>query len=124
MLGNSYLPNIESAICRLLGKRMGTIFHVLKEEYDRLQEVERIYTATIDALPKGKPRIKRINNADYLYLNRREETKIVDEYVGRADSKKAIEILELVKKRDRFIQLRKETRQQLKEVKKVLRGKV
>lgn len=103
---------------------MSTIFHVMKEEYDRLQEAERLYTGKIKELPKGKPRIKRINGSDYLYLNRREGTKIVDEYVGRADSDRAREILELVEKRDRYIQLRKDVRAQLKDVKKVLRGKI
>ena len=103
---------------------MATIFHVMKEEYERLQAAERLYRAKIDELPKGKPRIKRIHGIEYLYLNRREGKKVVDEYVGRADSPKALECLALVEKRDRFIQLRKETKKQLAEVQKVLRGKV
>ena len=103
---------------------MSTVFHVMKEEYDRLQDAERLYTSKIDELPKGKPRIKRVNGGDYLYLNRREGTKIVDEYVGRVDSDNANEILVLVEKRDRFVQLRKEVRARLKEVNKVLRGKI
>jgi len=103
---------------------MATIFHVMKEEYDRLHEAERLYTSRIDDLPKGKPRIKRIHGGAYLYLNRREGAKVVDEYVGRADSERAREMLALVEKRDRLIQLRKEARRQLADVKKVLRGKI
>ncbi len=103
---------------------MATIFHVMKEEYQRLQEAEELYTARIDELPKGKPRTKRIHNIEYLYLNRREGPKIVDEYVGRADSQRALDVLALVEKRNRFVQLRKEIREQLGEVKKVLRGKI
>ncbi len=103
---------------------MSTIFHVLREEHDRLQEAELLYSRKIDELPKGKPRIKQVHGADYLYLNRREGSKVVDEYIGKADSDKAREVLELVETRDRFIQLRKEVRAQLAEVKKVLRGKI
>ncbi len=83
-----------------------------------------MYTSKIDELPKGKPRVKQIHNGEYLYLNRREGAKIVDEYVGKADSNRAREVLALIEKRDRFIQLRKEVREKLKEVKKVLRGKI
>ena len=103
---------------------MSTVFHVMKEEYDRLQEAERLYTSKIGELPKGKPRIKKVHGGDYLYLNRREGLKIVDKYIGRADSDKAREVLVLVEKRDQFIKNRKEVRARLKEVKKVLRGKI
>ena len=103
---------------------MSTIFHVMKEENDRLQEAEQLYTRKIDDLPKGKPRIKRVHGIEYLYLNRRDGAKIVDEYVGRVDSDKAREVLALIEKRDQLIQLRKQVRAQLGEVKKVLRGKI
>ena len=103
---------------------MAAIFHVMKEEYERLLEVERLYTQKIESLPKGKTRIKQIHGAMYMYLNRREGNKVVDVYVGRADSKKAQELEKQVEKRNRLVQLRKSAREQLREVKKVLRGKI
>lgn len=103
---------------------MNAVFLVMKEEYDRLLEAERLYSGKIDELPKGKPRIKRVHGGEYLYLNRREGAKIVDEYVGRVDSDKAREILALIEKRDRLIGLMRDVRKQLVEVKKVLRGKI
>lgn len=103
---------------------MSSIFYVMKEEYDRLLEAERIYTGSIDELPKGRPRIKTVHGGEYLYLNRREEAKIVDQYIGKADSDNAREVLALIEKRDRLIELRKEIRKRLAEVKKVLRGKI
>lgn len=103
---------------------MGTVFHVMKEEYERLQEAEQLYVHKIDELPKGKPRTKTIHGSEYLYLNRREGTKIVDEYIGRVDSDKARETLELVEKRNRYTRLLKEVREQLRELKQVLRGKI
>jgi hypothetical protein len=102
---------------------MGTIFTLMENERDRLMSAERLYSEEIDGLPRGKPRTKLISGKEYLYLNRREGAKIVDEYIGRADSEKAIAVLALVVERDRLIQLRKETRKRLKEVERVLRGK-
>ena len=107
----------------MLGKT-SSVFHVMKEEYDRLVEAERLFSSKIDELPRGTPRIKRIHNREYLYLNRREGTKVVDEYVGRADSERAREILSLIEKRDKLIKQIKQIRAQLKEVKAVLRGKI
>ena len=106
----------------MLGK-MSSVFHVMKEEHDRLEKAEELYLTKIAELPRGTPRIKRVNNSEYLYLNRREGTKVVDEYIGRADSEKAHEVLELIKKRDKLIAQLKQVRAQLKEVKAVLRGK-
>ena len=103
---------------------MGTVFHVLKEEYDRLVEADLMYSSKIELLPRGKPRIKRIKNAEYLYLNRREGGKIVDEYVGRVDSAKALEIRALVEKRDQLSEQQKQVRERLTELAKVLRGKI
>jgi hypothetical protein len=103
---------------------MSTIFHIMKEEYDRLTEAEQVYRKNIALMPKGTPRIKNIRNKDYLYLTRREGAKVVDEYIGVADSDKAKKIIEQVNKRKKFTQLLKETKKMLKDVKKVLRGKI
>lgn len=103
---------------------MGTIFHVMKEEYERLIEAEHIYSKNISKMPKGTLRKKRLRHQDYLYLAHRDGPKVVYDYVGNAGSDKAKEIEELVNKRKRFEALLKETRQALKEVKKVLRGKI
>lgn len=103
---------------------MSTIFHIMKEEYERLTEAERVYSKKIAQMPKGTPRIKHIRNKDYLYLTRRKGTKVVDDYIGAADSDKARKTIEQVNKRKKFAQLLKETRKTLKEVKKTLRGKI
>ena len=107
----------------MLGK-MSSVFHVMKEEHDRLEKAEELYLSKIAELPRGKPRIKRVGNCEYLYLNRREGTKVVDEYVGRADSENAREVLKLIEKRAKLIAQMKQVRAQLKEVKAVLRGKI
>ena len=108
----------------MLGKTVGTIFQVMKEEYERLEEALQLYTDQINALPRSKPRIKQIRGNEYVYLNRRDGAKVVDEYIGKAGSEQVTAVLALVEKRDRLIQLRKQTMEKLREVKKVLRGKI
>jgi len=103
---------------------MSTIFHVMKEEYERLIAADRVYRDYIDQLPRGSPRVKRIRNRNYLYLARREGPKVVYDYIGPAGSEQAKEALEKIERRKRYEALLKDIHNSLKEVKKVLRGKV
>lgn len=103
---------------------MSTIFHVLKEEYDRLIEADSAYRNNIKKMPHGSPRVKRIRNRAYLYLARRDGAKVVYDYVGPAESEQAKSTLEQVAKRRRFEVLLKDIHRNLKDVKKVLRGKI
>jgi hypothetical protein len=103
---------------------MSTIFHVMKEEYDRLIEADQAYRHNIDKMPHGSPRVKHIRNRDYLYLARRDGAKVVYDYIGAADSEQAKKILEQVERRKRYEGLLKDIHRNLKDVKKVLRGKI
>ena len=103
---------------------MSTIFYVMKEEHDRLIEADKAYRHNIERMPRGSPRIKRIRKRDYLYLARRNGAKVVYDYIGPADSKQAKKILEQIQRRKRFEGLLKDIRHNLKDVKKVLRGKI
>jgi hypothetical protein len=103
---------------------MNTIFHVMKEEYDRLIEADQVYRHNIDQMPYGAPRIKHIRNRDYLYLARRKGAKVIYDYIGAANSERAKKVLEQIKRRKRFEGLLKDIHRNLKDVKKVLRGKI
>lgn len=103
---------------------MSIIFHIMKEEYDRLQEAERVYSESIRKEIHGAPRLKQYGNKRYLYLEKREGPKVVYEYVGSADSDKASKILESVKRRRKDQESLKKIRRDLKDVRKVLRGKI
>jgi hypothetical protein len=96
----------------------------MKEEHDRLIDADRAYRKSINKMPHGSPRIKHIRNSDYLYLARRDGAKVVYDYVGAADSENAKKILEQVEQRRRYEGLLKDIHHNLKDVKKVLRGKV
>ena len=56
---------------------MSVIFHVLKEEFERLQETESSYIKAIAEMPRGAPRIQQRRNKRYLYLEYREGKKVI-----------------------------------------------
>jgi hypothetical protein len=103
---------------------MSVIFHVLKEEFDRLIETETSYTKAIAGMPRGTPRIRLRRKIKYLYLEYRDGEKIVHAYVGPQDSQKAKDVMDKIAQRRRYEKLLKETKTALKEVKKALRGKI
>lgn len=103
---------------------MSIIFHIMKEEYDRLVEAEQVYRKSVENTVQGAPRIKHIGNKDYLYLERREGGKVVYDYVGHAESAQANEVLGKVKQRRKDRESLKKVLRDLKDVKKVLRGKI
>ncbi len=103
---------------------MAVIFHVLKEEFERLQGAERAYTQAIAEMPRGTPRLFKRRNTQYLYLQYREGKKVIQKYIGPHGSDTARVVLEKIEKRKRFENLLKETKDALKEVRKALRGKV
>ena len=47
---------------------MSVIFHVLKEEFERLQETESSYSKAIANMPRGTPRTQQRRNKKHLYL--------------------------------------------------------
>ncbi len=103
---------------------MSVIFHVLKEEFERLVETEKAYTKAIAALPRGAPRIRTVRKRNYLYLEYRQGKQVIHVYIGPQDSDKAKDIMEKVEQRRRYEKLLKETKLALKDVRKVLRGKI
>jgi hypothetical protein len=103
---------------------MSIIFHIMKEEYDRLCEAEHAYRKSVLDAAQGAPRIKRIGNKDYLYLERRKGKKVVYDYIGHADGPKAAEVLAAVKRRNKDRDSLRRILDDLKDVKKVLRGKI
>jgi hypothetical protein len=103
---------------------MSVIFHVLKEEYERLVETEGSYTKAIAAMPRGTPRIRQMRKNKYLYLEYRDGKRIVHDYIGPQNSEKVKDVLAKVAQRRRYEKLLKETKSALKDVKRALRGKI
>ena len=103
---------------------MSSVFHIIQEEYDRLNEAIQAYEAAIAREEQGSPQIKRIGNKDYLYLAKREGAKVKFHYVGHADAPKARKVRESIDRRRKFQELLIGVKKDLKEVRKALRGKV
>jgi hypothetical protein len=103
---------------------MSVIFHVLKEEYERLLETQSGYSKAIAAMPQGAPRIRQMRTKNYLYLEYRDGKRVIHEYIGPKDSNKAKDVLEKVAQRRRYEKLLKQTTAALKDVRKALRGKI
>jgi len=103
---------------------MSVIFHVLKEELDRLIETESSYAKAIAAMPRGTPRIRQMRKNKYLYLEYRDGDRVIHDYIGPQDSEKATGVLEKIAQRRRYGKLLKETKAALKDVRKALRGKI
>lgn len=101
---------------------MGSIFHIIEEELERLNEAKQAYEAAIEQEEQGAPQIKRIGRKDYLYLARRNGSKVQFRYIGHADETKALKVSDSVKRRREYEKLLKGVKSDLKEVRKALRG--
>jgi hypothetical protein len=102
---------------------MSSVFHVIEEEFERLNEAKQAYQAAIDREKQGAPQIKRIGRKDYLYLARRNGDKIRFRYVGHVEEDDARKVIDSVKKRREYEELLKGVNNDLKEVRKALRGR-
>jgi hypothetical protein len=102
---------------------MSSVFHVLEEEFERLNEAKQAYEAAIERENQGAPQIKRVGRKDYLYLARRNGEKIRFNYIGHVEDKNARKVLDSVKKRREYEGLLKGVKNDLKEVRKALRGR-
>lgn len=105
-------------------RNMSIIFGIMKEEYSRLDEAQIVYREKISCEIKGSPRIKHIGKKDYLYLVKRKDDKVIYKYIGEIHSAKAVSALESIKRRRKNEESLKKVQKDLKEVKKVLRGKI
>lgn len=103
---------------------MSVIYHIMKDEYARLNEAKQGYENLIAKLPQGSKHIKKLRNGEYLYLAQHLKDGYKSYYVGPIHSPKAKSVLKKLEKRKRYVSKLRETKQAIKEVEKVLRGKL
>jgi lysozyme family protein len=103
---------------------MSIIFDIVKEEYSRLNEALQVYSKRAAKEIKGASRIKLVGKKKYLYIEKREGAKVVYKYIGEIHSPQAASTLESIKRRRKNEESLKKVRNDLKDVKKVLRGKI
>lgn len=102
---------------------MGSMEGILKEELERLRELERGYRKAIQKLPKGSLQQKRINGIAYPYLVYRRSSKVVSRYLGRLSELELKKLKEEIEMRRKYQSLLRETRQNQSKIHKMLYGK-
>ncbi|MDD5218798.1 MAG: hypothetical protein PHN49_07370 [Candidatus Omnitrophica bacterium] len=96
---------------------------ILKEELARLLDSEKSYKKAIKDLPKGSFHQKRINGHDYPYLFYRRGKKIVSKYLGNLSEADRKKLSDGIEQRKKYEGMLKEVRENLKQLRKMIRGK-
>ena len=74
---------------------MSVLNSVLLEEIERLERNISEYQKILSSLPRGSIFIRKIGGSSYAYRKRKENGKIVSEYLGNIDSDEAKRQIEL-----------------------------
>lgn len=100
---------------------MTVIEDVLKEELERLQEMERTYREKLEQLPKGSIVTKKISGKPYNYLLYRVGKKIVTQYL-RMQQHEIEELNYKILQRKKYEKILKEIKEEYKLIRKVLKN--
>ena len=104
------------------GIRMNMLKEMLREEHERNQNMQAVYRAEIERLPRGSVVIKKSGNKEYCYLQYRDSDKVVSQYVGHAD-KHNDRLIGQVEERREYERLLRRLRDEEKYLQKALRLK-
>lgn len=102
---------------------MGIIKGILEEELKRLEELSVFYKKKISDYPQGSVSVKERGGKRYIYLARREDKKVVFDYIGKdvPDIRKALN--EKLKQRKEYQAKLRQVKENLREVERSFRGK-
>jgi len=101
---------------------MSLVFHIIEEEYNRLNDYLKIIENKLKNLPKGSLSEKVIKGRSYYYLAYRKDGKVRFDYLGKKNSEKFQKISEEVKERKELEKQIKEVKKNIIEIKRVLNG--
>ena len=101
----------------------GVLLSTLKEELAAVRQLEREYQKKIAALPRGSFIVRKIGGGCYGYLTRRQEGRVIQEYLGPLNEKGIDRYRESKKQRKKYKAQLKSVREQIKILKRALRGK-
>lgn len=102
---------------------MSTLIDIIQEEKERLENLISFYENEISKLPKGYISIKNINGHKYCYQSYRDGKKVKTIYIGDESSEELIKIKLKIDERKKLEELYKQTKKNLKEAKRSIRGK-
>jgi hypothetical protein len=102
---------------------MSIIRGILEEELNRLEELSVFYKEKISEAPRGSISVKERGGKRYIYLARREDKKIIFDYVGKDIPEVRDALNDRIKQRKEYQAKLHQVKENLKEVKRALRGK-
>ena len=102
---------------------MKAIEGVLKEELERLLELEKSYAREIRELPKGSIQHKRIKGKSYPYLVFRKGSDVIYEYIGNLSGPELKKFESDIDQRRKFESLLKEVRKNISRLDLIVHGR-
>lgn len=102
---------------------MGIIRGILEDELKRLEELSVFYQKKISEYPRGSISVKERNGKRYIYLARREDKKVVFDYIGKDTPAVWAALNEKLKQRKEYQAKLCQVKENLREVERSLRGK-
>jgi hypothetical protein len=102
---------------------MSIIKGILEEELNRLKELSVFYKKKISESPRGSISVKERNGKRYIYLARREDKKVVFDYIGKDVPEVRKVLSEQMRQRKEYQAKLRQVKENLKEVERSLRGK-
>ncbi len=101
---------------------MGSVKGVLKEEYKRLESLEKNYLRELAKLPRGSLQQKRIKGAVYPYLVSSHQSKIRYRYLGNLPENELKKLQEQLALRKKYQALLKDVRKNKKQISRIVHG--
>ena len=101
---------------------MSVIYDVIKEENSRLESLMDLYDKKIAESLKGSLSLKKRGNNAYYYLAYRENKRVIFHYVGKEGSPQVQDYAVKIEKRHKYEEMRKKSKENLKEIRKLLRA--
>lgn len=104
---------------------MAKVFYILKEECDRQEKLKIIYEKEISSLPSGGIYPRKRGKHIYYYFGQYDPQikNVFYKYIG-TDSEKIKELEIKIEKRKKLQKLLKDVKNEIKEIQKVLHGKL
>lgn len=102
---------------------MSIIKGILEEELNRLKELSVFYKKKISESPRGSISVKERNGKRYIYLARREDKKVVFDYIGKDVPEVRKVLSEQMRQKNEYQAKLSQVKENLKEVERSLRGK-
>ncbi|MCD6384337.1 hypothetical protein J7M23_01030 [Candidatus Sumerlaeota bacterium] len=102
---------------------MGAIKGILKEELKNSLQMKRDYERELAKLPKGTLVQKKVKGHTYYYLEFREGKKVKFVYKGKLSENEIKKYQEAKKYRAKYKKLLAQTNQQIRFLRRALRGK-